>query len=105
MGKICHLRGNKLFCQFRGRKYNMLVGGRKFSVRMQEHLRNKGNLKNKREIEQERGTSESIRGHPFMTSTKKSGFPSLCLHASTWAGPPPPCGGPHAADMKYTLFS
>ena len=45
---------------------------------------------------------QSLRGHPFMTSTKKSGF---------WPPPPvhmgrtPPCGRPHAVDMKYTPLS
>ena len=47
-----------------------------------------------------------IRGHPFMTSTKKSGFWPPCPHASTWAGPPlPPCGRPHTVEMKYTPLS
>ena len=48
-----------------------------------------------------------FRGHPFMTSTKKSGFwppRPLCPHAFTWAGSPP-CGRPHAVDMKYTPLS
>ena len=36
-----------------------------------------------------------VRGHPFMTSTKKSGFrpPSPCPHGPD--PPPPPCGRPH----------
>ena len=44
-------------------------------------------------------------GHPFMTFTTKIRFstPSPCPHASTWAGPP--CGRPHAVDMKYTPLS
>jgi len=37
---------------------------------------------------------------------KKIGFCPLCPHVSTWAGPPsPPCGRPHAVDMKYTPLS
>jgi len=36
-------------------------------------------------IEQERGKSEDIRGHPFMTSTKNQVLiPLPCPHASTW---------------------
>ena len=31
--------------------------------------------------------------------------PPSVPHASTWAGPPPPCGCPHAVDMKYTSLS
>src|SRR6218665_3578794 len=46
---------------------------------------------------QERG----VRGHPFMMFTRKCGFdPSSCPHASTGAWPP--CGRPHAVDMKHT---
>jgi len=49
---------------------------------------------------------ETVRGHPFMTSTKNHVFDPLpCPHASTWAGPPPPCGRPHTVDMKYTPLS
>ena len=35
-----------------------------------------------------------VRGHPFMTSTNKSGFL-----------PPPPRGRPHTVDLKYTSHS
>src|SRR6218665_1646694 len=90
MGEICHLKGNKWFCQFRGRKCNILVGRRKFSVRTQEHLKNRGNLKNKREIEQERRESESVRGHPFMTFKKKIRFLlplSTCVHMGLTPSP------------------
>jgi len=31
--------------------------------------------------------------------------PSPCPHASTWTGPPPPCGRQHAVDMKCTPLS
>jgi len=31
--------------------------------------------------------------------------PSPCAHAYTWTGPPPPCGLPHAVDMKYISLS
>ena len=44
----------------------------------------------------------SPRGHPFMTSTKKSGFWPLSPRPH---GPDPPCGRPHSVDMKYTLLS
>src|SRR6218665_3814138 len=50
----------------------------------------------------------TLRGHQFTTSIKNHVFdpPSLCPHASTWAGPPSPsCGRPHTVDMKYTLLS
>ena len=51
--------------------------------------------------------TNEVRGHPFMTSTKNQAFDPLpCPHAYTWAGPPfPPCGRPHAVDMKYTPLS
>ena len=39
-----------------------------------------------------------VRGHPFMTSTKKSGFWLPPVHM----GRTPPCGRPHADNMKYT---
>jgi len=49
----------------------------------------------------------AVRGHPFMTSTKNQGFDPLplsaCVHMSR--NPPPPCGCPHAVDMKYTSLS
>jgi len=37
----------------------------------------------------------TLRGHPFMMSTKKSYFDL----------PVPLCGRPHAVDMKYSSFS
>jgi len=47
-----------------------------------------------------------ITGHPFMTSTRKSGFDSFpCPHVSTWAEPPPPCGRPHVVNLKWTSNS
>src|SRR6218665_1281864 len=49
---------------------------------------------------------DALWGHPFMTSQKITFLtPSPCPHASTWAGPPSPCGHPHTVDMKYTPLS
>jgi len=49
-----------------------------------------------------------LRGDPFMTSTKKNWVfdPPPPVHMSPH-GPdtPPPCGRPHAVDMKYTPLS
>ena len=44
-----------------------------------------------------------LRGHSFMTSTKKSRFrpPSPSVHM----GRTPPCGRPHTVNMKYTPLS
>ena len=46
------------------------------------------------------------RGHPFMTYTKQSGFwpPSPPVHMRPHGPDPPPCGRPHAVDMKYTAL-
>src|SRR6218665_925931 len=48
-----------------------------------------------------------IRGHPFMTSTKKSRFlPPPPVHMRPHGPDPlPPCGRPHTVDMKYTPLS
>src|SRR6218665_2690346 len=48
-----------------------------------------------------------LKGPSIYDVHKKIRFltPSPCSHASTWAGPLPPCGRPHAVDMKYTSFS
>src|SRR6218665_2380006 len=45
--------------------------------------------------------------HPFMTLTRESGFwPPPPLHMCPHEpGSSPPCGRPHAIDMKYTLLS
>jgi len=56
-------------------------------------------LKNKGEIEQERGESEGIKGHPFMTSTKNH-YPRPSVYMGRISSTP--CGRPHAVDMKYT---
>jgi len=39
-----------------------------------------------------------VRGHPFMMSTRKSGF-TPCPHAFTWDQPHHHLGRPHVADM------
>src|SRR6218665_2595052 len=45
----------------------------------------------------------SVRGHPFMTSTKKLRFsPPLSTIVHMGRIPPPPCGRPHTVDVKYT---
>ena len=45
-----------------------------------------------------------IGGHPFMMSTKNRVFdPPLPVHMGRT--PLPPCGRPHAVDMKYTPLS
>ena len=53
---------------------------------------------------QHTSTTPTIRGHPFITSTKKSGFwhPLPCPHASTWAGPPPPLVDVHTRSTWNT---
>src|SRR6218665_3669457 len=44
----------------------------------------------------------NVWGHPFMTSTKNPVLTPLstCVHLGRT--PLPPCGRPHAVDMKYT---
>src|SRR6218665_1689536 len=50
---------------------------------------------------------ETVRGHPFMTSTKNHVFDPLPLSTCVHMGRthPPPCGRPHTVDMKYTPLS
>src|SRR6218665_3780625 len=46
-----------------------------------------------------------LRGHPFMMSKKITFLtPSVHMHPHG-PNPPPPCGRPHAVDMKYTPLS
>ena len=43
-------------------------------------------------------------GHPFMTTTWKSGFWSLCTHACTWDWPTPPsCGRRAGLSLRGAL--
>src|SRR6218665_1958527 len=79
----------------RWKKRTCLLNGRTLSTKVRIHA-------SKLQLRPLGQHCTTVRGHPFMTSTKKSGFSfdPLCPHASICARPPPPCGRPHAVDRK-----